>query len=79
MAKEKISSKPVHSADETAKLVAWAKANGEALRGCQLHDFNFIEPDAVFRQYRCANCGGVVSGEYGSGYLLGLKHSRNVT
>lgn len=61
--------------DDVAKLIAWAKENQARLNECSRHEYARMEADNVFSQYRCANCGGVSSGQVAQAYQLGLKHA----
>jgi hypothetical protein len=72
---EKINSRGL-SKDDTQKLVAWARENREKLDSCSRHDLLRVDPDAGISQWRCAMCGGVVSGEWAVAYMLGLEHGK---
>lgn len=64
-------------------ILAEVRENHAKLDGCNLHDFQGLPERAmqckdglIYRDYRCARCGGKVSASEYRWYMRGIEHGK---
>lgn len=70
---------PISLAEESAKvqqIMEKVKANEALLAACDSHLFEFVRDSRPWdSQYRCQNCGGIITGRDLHWYMVGRAHS----
>lgn len=62
---------------EARNIFADVQANLDALKACDGHAFEPMEPSRPLgRKYKCAACGGIVDAIWRAAYKLGAEHER---